>query len=400
MSTTQSTASAPAPSSVPSELLTARQAALEESAWGERFYLVQPRNLCFWVYVVLVAIGAHHMVSSFGSTIGYFGDALAVGIIVNGLLGVVWWMWFRHIDRWEHQPFSLVITAFVWGGLAATFGMAIEGNAAVMNLYAKLFGQEWASAWQAGLTAPFVEETAKFAGFLLLMGLAARVVRTVHDGLLLGAFIGLGFQVFEDTLYAVNAAFANFATDPVSGALGTVELRVATGFLSHPLYTALCCAGLVYLIGTPAQPRRIGRGLALLAAGILAHLTWDSVIAFSNSALATVTVMLSSAVIGLGMLWYAFKTAAPAQGDYVRAILAPEVHTGLVTETEVDALLDRKTRKAYLHQDGSDKHDVRRRKHLLEATRDLVDELVHAKGADTTDVTHARDEVARFTATN
>jgi hypothetical protein len=99
---------------VPPELLAARAAALEESAWGERFYLVQPRNLCFWVYVVLMVIGLHHIVTSFRPTLGYYGDALAVGIVINGLLGLVWWLWFRHIDRWEHQPLSLIVTAFAW----------------------------------------------------------------------------------------------------------------------------------------------------------------------------------------------------------------------------------------------------------------------------------------------
>ncbi|HTW16628.1 MAG TPA: PrsW family intramembrane metalloprotease [Nocardioides sp.] len=398
---TYPTDAVPGSAAAPDDLIQARAQALEESAWGERFHLVQPRNLCFWVYVVLMAIGVHHIFTSFSPVIGYYGDALAVGIVVNGVLGLVWWLWFRHIDRWEHQPFSLIVTAFLWGGVAATFAMAIQGNAAVMNLYAKLFGQEWASAWQAGLTAPFVEETSKFAGFLLLMGLSARLVRTVHDGLLLGAFIGLGFQVFEDTLYAVNAAFANFGTDPVGGAVGTAELRVATGFLSHPLYSALCCAGLVYLIGTAAQPRRVGRGIALVAAGVLAHLTWDSVVAFSNSAVATFAVMLSSALIGLGMLWYAFKTAAPAQGRYVKAILAPEVSTGVVTDEEVEALLDRKSRKSYLHGAGGHGHDRQqrvRRKHTLEAIRDLVDELVHAKGAESTEVEHARADIARLRA--
>ncbi|MGA9874118.1 MAG: hypothetical protein WBQ44_23660 [Rhodococcus sp. (in: high G+C Gram-positive bacteria)] len=39
--------------------------------------------------------------------------------------------------------------------------------------------------------------------------------------------------------------------------------------VSHPLFTALFCAGLIYLIGTPAQPRRVGRGLVLILVPIL-----------------------------------------------------------------------------------------------------------------------------------
>lgn len=44
----------------------------------------------------------------------------------------------------------------------------------------------------------------------------------------------------------------------------------------------------------------------------------------------------------------ACNVTAPAQGAYVRAILAPEVSAGVLTETEVDVLLDRDQRKAYL----------------------------------------------------
>ena len=104
--------------------------------------------------------------------------------------------------------------------------MALPGNAALMDLYAKFFGQAWATDWKAGLTAPFVEETAKGAVFLLLLGLAPFVIRTVYDGLIVGAYVGLGFQVLEDMLYGQNAAYTNFGVDQVG--CGAAHLR-------HPL---------------------------------------------------------------------------------------------------------------------------------------------------------------------
>ncbi|MBD3927161.1 PrsW family intramembrane metalloprotease [Nocardioides cavernae] len=372
-----------------------RDAALDASAWGEPFHLVQPRNLCFWVYIVMVGYGVYSMLPIVSRSAHFSPAAVAAALVVNGILGLLWWLWFHHIDRWERQPAKILLAAFVWGAVPATFAIAINANGALMSLWAKWFGQDWAGHWQAALTAPFVEESAKFAGFLLLMGLAPRLVRTVNDGLILGAFIGLGFQVLEDVTYAFNGALENFGTAPVDGAIGTAWLRVATGFVSHPLYTALCCAGLVYLIGTASQERRIGRGLGFLAAGVLTHGLWDSMVAFAGSGAVTLLVMFGSAIFGLGVLWTAFKLARPVEHAYARDILAPEVEAGLLDDVEVEAVLDRKARKAYVHA-GSDHHARRARKHLIHAGYELVHELVEARGAEDERVVRARAEVARF----
>jgi RsiW-degrading membrane proteinase PrsW (M82 family) len=97
----------------------------------------------------------------------------------------------------------------------------------------KLFGQAWATDWQAGLTAPFVEETSKGAIFLLMMGLAPVVVRTVSDGLIVGAYVGLGFQILEDIFYAQNVAFGQFGAHQSDAVLSTFVLRAVTGIPSR-----------------------------------------------------------------------------------------------------------------------------------------------------------------------
>jgi len=35
-----------------------RRRAIEQSGFGEEFHLVQPRNLAFWIYCLLVVAGA------------------------------------------------------------------------------------------------------------------------------------------------------------------------------------------------------------------------------------------------------------------------------------------------------------------------------------------------------
>ena len=115
-------------------------------------------------------------------------------------------LWFiAHVDRYEREPAKLALLGFVWGGLAAPWVLALTGNGAVLSIYAKLFGVDFASSWGPPLTAPFVEESSKYIGLILLFLLARNHVRSAYDGLLLGAFTGLGFQVFENFQYMTNA---------------------------------------------------------------------------------------------------------------------------------------------------------------------------------------------------
>lgn len=88
--------------------------------------------------------------------------------------------------------------------------------------------------------------------------------------------MGLGFEILEDILYALNSAPEGFGVDPVGSSLSTVALRLATGFTSHILYSVIFGAGVVYLVGTVAQRRRVGRGLLLCLVAMVLHWAWDS----------------------------------------------------------------------------------------------------------------------------
>lgn len=211
------------------DLLERRVAAIEESGWGERFRFLQPRNACMWVYLFLVALGARELYRLAAPTAEVFEAANLAAVGSAGFFCLLFLLFLHHFDRYERTPAALAVVAFVGGGIGATWAMALPGNGALMNLYAKMFGQAWATDWQAGLTAPFVEETAKGVVFVLLLGLAPRVIRTVYYGLIVGAFVGLGFQVLEDMLYGQNSAYQHFGVDQVASVLHTFVLRSATG---------------------------------------------------------------------------------------------------------------------------------------------------------------------------
>jgi len=253
------------------ELLERRRAAIATSGWGARFDFFQPHNACLWVYLGLVVSGLWFVVNTVKGTGGAFDEAYATALVSSALFAAAFLAFLRHADRWERTPPALALAAFLGGGFGATFAIAIVGNGALMSIYTKVFGEAWATVWEAGLTAPFVEETSKGAIFVLLLGLAPVVIRTASDGLMVGAYVGLGFQIVEDILYAQNSAFAEFGAHQSDAVLHTFLLRAVTGIPSHALYTALFGAGVIYALGTPAQPRRLARGIALMLSAMLIH---------------------------------------------------------------------------------------------------------------------------------
>lgn len=381
----------------PTDLDAARDAALDVSGWGRRFVFYQPRNLAFWGYLVLVTLGVLLFSEVMIGQYPAFGQGITVAVTLLIPYGSLFWWFTQRIDRYAKLPAKLMVAAFVWGGFAATWAMAASANDASRSLYAKLFGQTWALNWSAGLTAPFTEELSKSAGLLLLITLAPRVIRTAFDGFILGAFIGLGFQILEDVAYATTAAGSHFGADQIQLSLITVWARMFTGVAAHILYSAIFCAGLVYLLGRPGEPRRVGRGLMLIAIPMVLHGVWNSLQAIAGSnGVRQLLLLFAVIVIALVILAWVFSMTVIRERDLMRVVMAPEVARGVINAAELAAISgNRKARKAFRK---SIPIGMGRRQggYVLNAARDLAAELASARGADTDRVQFARSEVQRI----
>ena len=377
----------------------ARDIALDLSGWGRRLRFYQPRNFAFWGYLVLVATGAFAFGSKLAREYNAYGQAIGLAVTLFALYAALFWWFTVHIDRYAKLPAKLMVVALLWGGFAATSGMAAPANHAILALYAKAFGQSWALDWGAGLAAPFIEEPAKGSGLLLLITLAPRQVRTAFDGFILGAFIGLGFQIIEDIAYAMTSAGSQFGANQVGASMGTIVLRMVSGVGAHIVYSAIFCAGLIYLLGRPAEPRRIGRGLLLVAAAMLLHGAWDTLTAIAGpSALVLLGLLMAVIVTALLIAVRVYQLTVTRERDFLRDVMAPEEARNVITATELDAMAgNRKARKAY-RKAGRNRRERKRARYVLNAAYDLAGELAAARGADTDRVRFARAEVARIRA--
>jgi RsiW-degrading membrane proteinase PrsW (M82 family) len=373
-----------------STLTEERRRAIVESGWGEDFRFVQPHNLAFWVYCVLVVAGAYVLWGQVSIAAAAYSGALASGIIAFGLLALGY-LWFIHYeDRYTTVPGDLAATGFVWGFVAATGAFALYANGAVINLYAKSFGASFAFDWGAALAAPVDEELAKGAGVLLLLLLAPKLIRSPFDGLIVGAFVGLGFQISEDISYAWIGTANSFGD--VGVAWTTIVVRSLASIPSHWMYTAIFGAGLIWFIGRPDVPARRWLGAGLMLTAVLMHGVWDASAAIAGSSMFGGIVPLAVAGILISVFLWIYNNTQPIEREWMRELMAPEVELGVVTPDELDALAGtRSTLRAYV----SAQHDPRAAQNVLDAETDLAHQLAREGGAETAAVQQAREAVTR-----
>ena len=366
-----------------------RLRAIEQSGWGEEFHLVQPRNLAFWVYCLLVAAGVFVISGEISIAAAAYSGALTIGIIAFGVLAVAY-LWFVHYeDRYTTVPGKLAAAGFVWGGVGAIGAFALLGNDAVMSLYSKTFGASFAFDWGAALTAPINEELAKGAGVLLLLVLAPRLIRSPFDGLILGAFIGLGFQISENISYAWIGAANSFGD--IGAAWQTIVARTLASVPSHWMYTAIFGAGLIWFIGRPDVRARKALGAGLMLTAMVMHGLWDASAAIAGDNVFSIVPGIVALVLISVFVWV-YENSEGIEREWMRELMAPEVDLGVATPDELDALAGtRSTVKTYIRSQPS-RHTAKR---VLEAETDLAHQLARDDGAETAAVQRARAAVAQ-----
>jgi RsiW-degrading membrane proteinase PrsW (M82 family) len=371
-----------------SALAVERRRAIDQSGWGEDFRLAQPHNLAFWVYCALVIVGARVLSGQVSIAAAAYSGALVSGIVAFGLLAIAYLGFIRYEDRYTTVPPRLAVAGFVWGFVAATGAFALVANGAAIDLYAKIFGASFAFDWGPALAAPIDEELAKGAGVLLLLTLAQRLIRSPFDGLILGAFVGLGFQISEDISYAWIGAADSF--NDVGAAWSTIIVRTLASIPSHWMYTAIFGAGLVWFVGRPDVPARRGLGAALMLTAILMHGVWDASAAIAGNGVFGWIVPLTVAAVLITAFVWIYKTTQPIEREWMRELMAPEVALGVVSPDELNALAGtRSTLKSYVASQA----DPRTAKRVLAAESELAHQIARDGGAETPTVQRAREAV-------
>jgi len=307
--------------------------AAEASGWALPVRLWQPHNPAFWLYASLTALGVFLWSRALLQT-HVAPSTLLVAVLLQALYALPFVWFITRADYYEREPAKLCALAFLWGGLVSTWVMSAPANSAVLSLYGKLVGIDFALAWGPALTAPFTEETAKLTGVVIMLLIARQHVRSVYDGMLLGMFVGLGFQVFENVKYLSSYAETNFSSSPLTDMLFVFVMRGISGIWGHWLFSGIAGAGVGYFIGATDQSlaRRVVVASAFILFAMLCHGLFD---AGGGIGLMGMGIAIPLMIFGIVVAWiFAGRRAR----DWMRALLQHDADAGNVTEAELALL--------------------------------------------------------------
>ncbi len=371
------------------------EAAIDRSGWSHEIRWIQAHNPAWWLYWLLVIKGAF-IYLTLASGYARYPSGMMLAILGETLYCLPWIWFLTRRDRYERQPAKLAVLAFLWGGLVATYVLSMPGNSANLSLMAKLIGPDFLNHWGPAFSAPIVEESTKLLGVVLIALMARNHVRNAYDGLLLGAFAGLGFQVFENVLYILNGAAASWGSNEVAGALQVLAARSAVGFWSHTLFSAIAGSGIGYFLGATdrslAHRLSVAAGLFLLAC--VAHGCWDAALGFAGFAL----IGVITGTVAIILVW---RFSERRQRDFVRVLLASDLADGSLSADELQAIAGRpKDRRAYLQQirQSSGAAVARRAAQVLDAAIDLAAAIAATDDVHSVPAQAARSELSRVRA--
>lgn len=227
------------------------------------------------VYVTAVLTGLIILAWSVGPSIASTPRLAAGSVALFGLFGAACTLLLNRIPRFRPVERETRVRAALWGGAAAA-GYALVANRAIYDYLAERPGPEWS------LLTPFTEEPLKNAGIVVVLLLAATLPRTALEGLVVGSFVGLGFEVVEDVVQSINNAIATASPgDPDNwGSLvvDVVHEVLRRSWTGHIVITGIAGFGIGYAMTVRHRPavQRWLVAAALVLFAFAGHLLWNS----------------------------------------------------------------------------------------------------------------------------
>lgn len=235
----------------------------------------------------LAALAALAAVAASGVLTAGIGLTLSLLPIPALLAGAI------YLDRLEPEPAAALVLIFGCGvAAAALIGLVDTLTGADLITTPALRTGGFAAA-PAGLVIGIavLEETLKAAALIGLLLRRPQEIDGVHDGLVYGAMVGLGFALIENLFYYSQAAHFGFR-----GVATTFLLRGVVSPLWQLLFSSLVGAGV-------AAAARFGlrRGLWAVAAGwagaVILHALWNGALGTGVGLLALTYVLFAVVLV-------------------------------------------------------------------------------------------------------
>lgn len=242
----------------------------------------QPRSAVFWLYVITLVVSTYLLLSADGSAFGMVMDAqLWLAPLWIAFIVVLFWLMFTFDPYRSTRRYPQALLAGTALGGTTALVMAVNGNTALAGVWSRYLSPEIMAEWEPALTAPIIEEASKGMCAAVILVLCSSVFHRISHALLVGMFVGFGFDVMEDLTYATREAIYSLDSD-LAGAIPNLVGRVLTAVPAHWAYTGLFAVGVMLLLPTFTGPpqwsyaRRVLLAVPLMAAASFMHFFWDS----------------------------------------------------------------------------------------------------------------------------
>jgi RsiW-degrading membrane proteinase PrsW (M82 family) len=236
------------------------------------------------------------------------------------------------IDRYEKEPIGMLAITFLWGATVAVFFSGII-NTIGGTVVGVVLGEGAGGFFTAVISAPIVEESTKGLALLVLFLWKKDEFDDVLDGIIYAVMVGLGFAMVENFLYYGRA----FAEGGVPQGALVFGIRGVFSPFTHPLFTSMTGIGL----GLARQTNRTFVKFAAPVVGLMGAMTLHAIWNGSSYVLGGLSLFFNLFVYTPVLIIAVLAVAAFAlrrEGRIVKQYLTPELHNGLISQQEYDAL--------------------------------------------------------------
>ncbi|GAB78846.1 Membrane proteinase PrsW, cleaves anti-sigma factor RsiW, M82 family [Austwickia chelonae] len=321
----------------------ARRPPARTEQYGHEFF--RPTSYLWWLYLTACAVCGTAVAVDLAPSLAATVSTLPVFVLIFVATTVVFIAVMLVADPYRTRRPWVMLLAF-GGGFTISSYLSLITNTPAPTFLLHLFGEEITLKYNAPLTGPTTEEWFKMLVIVLVMMLAKPTMTRLSHGAMVGAFVGLGFQICENIAYSLNSSDSTTREDIIEP-LFVNFFRFLGGFSGHNMFSAFSGVGIAILLGCAVSKEWTGMQRIRAAVGFYAlawsiHFTWNLP---SPNGLAFPLILVKAAV-GIGFALLLLRWVWSEERLFLRE--AAQAVTGdQLTDLHEAAIGDRKTRKAF-----------------------------------------------------